>query len=83
MYFFIFILFQIDNPVTNSEDLDQTPRSVESDLGLHCLPMSQKWDARLIWVNTTIKSDHSPFPCNTKSTFKHYNQKKLPRSDCS
>ena len=21
-----------------------------SDLGLHCLPMSQKWDARLIWV---------------------------------
>ena len=30
-------------------------RSVASDLGLHCLPMSQKWDARLIWVNV-IKS---------------------------
>ena len=26
------------------------PRSAASDLGLHCLPMSQKWDARLIWV---------------------------------
>ena len=22
--------------------------------GLHCLPMSKKWDARLIWVKTTI-----------------------------
>ena len=29
---------------------DQTPRSVAPDLDLHCLPMSQKWDARLIWV---------------------------------
>ena len=27
------------------------PHSVASYLGLHCLPMSQKWDARLIWVN--------------------------------
>ena len=24
--------------------------NVASDLGLHCLPMSQKWDARLVWV---------------------------------
>ena len=29
----------------------QTPRSAASDLGLHCLPMSKKWDARLIRVN--------------------------------
>ena len=36
----------------NSVDHDQMPRSAASDLGLHCLPMSQKWDARLIWVNT-------------------------------
>ena len=34
-----------------NEDPDQTPRSAASDLGLHCLPVSQKWDARLIWVN--------------------------------
>ena len=27
-------------------------RSVASDLGLHCLHMSHKKDARLIWVNT-------------------------------
>ena len=33
-----------------TEDPDQTPRSAASDLSLHCLPMSQKWDARLIWV---------------------------------
>ena len=32
-------------------DPDQMPRSAASDLGLHCLPMSKKWDARLIWVN--------------------------------
>ena len=36
--------------LANSEDPDQTPRSVESDLGLHCLPMSKKWEAMLIWV---------------------------------
>ena len=30
---------------------DQTPRSVASDLGLHCLPMSLLWDARHRWVN--------------------------------
>ena len=24
--------------------------SAASDLGLHCLLMSQKWDARLTWV---------------------------------
>ena len=36
--------------IANSEDPDQTPRSAASDLGLHCLPMSQKWNAGLIWV---------------------------------
>ena len=37
--------------LANSVDPDQTPRYMASDLGLHCLPMSQKWDTRLIWVN--------------------------------
>ena len=37
--------------LANSEEPDQTPRSAASDLGLHCLPTSHKWDARLIWVN--------------------------------
>ena len=31
----------------NSVDPDQMPRSAESDLGLHCLPKSLLWDARL------------------------------------
>ena len=26
------------------------PHAMASDLGLHCLPMSHKWNARLIWV---------------------------------
>ena len=40
-------------PVINANgvDPDQTPHSVASDLGLHCLPMSLLWDAMLKWVN--------------------------------
>ena len=38
----------------NSGDPDQTPHSVASDLGLHCLPMSHKKDARHIWVKNSI-----------------------------
>ena len=34
----------------NSGETDQTPRYAASDLVLHCLPMSHKKDARLIWV---------------------------------
>ena len=37
----------------NSGDPEQTPQNAASDLGLHCLPRSQKWDARLIWVKST------------------------------
>ena len=32
---------------------DGTPRLAASDLGLFCLPMSHKKDARLIWVKKT------------------------------
>ena len=35
----------------NSGNPEQTPRSVASELGLHCLPISDKMDARLIKVN--------------------------------
>ena len=35
----------------NSVDPDQTPRSVASDLGLHCLPLSQLGNARHRWVD--------------------------------
>ena len=46
----LFNFYSISNSLfllANSEDPDQAA----SDLGLHCLLMSQKWDARLIWVN--------------------------------
>ena len=45
--------------LADSEDPDQTPRSAASDLGLHCLPVSQKWDARLIWVNSVQQRESS------------------------
>ena len=33
----------------NSTAPDDKPHSL---LGQYCLPMSQKWDARLVWVKT-------------------------------
>ena len=38
----------------NSVDPDQTPQNAASDLGLHCLPMSNLWDARHKWVKGEI-----------------------------
>ena len=50
MVAFIFIQILIEHSVANSGDPDQTLRSAVSGLGLHCLPMSHKKDARLKWV---------------------------------
>ena len=50
MVFLIFILISIDYLCPNSGDPDQMPRYAASDLGLQCVPMSHKKDARLIWV---------------------------------
>ena len=50
-FFFMFILFRIEIPFSKQWRPDQTSRSAASDLGLQWLPMSQKWDARLIWLN--------------------------------
>ena len=38
----------------NSKYPDQTPHSVASDLGLHCLPISHKMDARHMWVKKEL-----------------------------
>ena len=38
----------------NSVDPDQMPHSAASDQGLHCLPMSLLWDARLKWVKFLV-----------------------------
>ena len=46
-----FISYEVHS-VSNSADPDQMPHFEASDLGLHCLPMSHKKDARLIWVNS-------------------------------
>ena len=52
---FIFPCFT-EIPVFNANSVDtaQTSSSVASDLGLHCLPMSLFWDARLKWGIETI-----------------------------
>ena len=39
---FIFIAFFTEILYRNNVDPDQMPRSVVSELGLHCLPMSSK-----------------------------------------
>ena len=44
----VFIAIPVSN--ANSVDPDQTPRSVASDLGLHCLKISLLWDPRQKWV---------------------------------
>ena len=39
-------------PFANSGDPDQTPRSVASDLDLHCLPVTLLGVSRLQWVKS-------------------------------
>ena len=44
--------YKLDESISNSRGIWCTfSISVASDLALHCLPMSQKWYARLLWVN--------------------------------
>ena len=44
-----FIKFILNILQANSEDPDQTLRFAVSELGLHCLPVSHKKEARLKW----------------------------------
>ena len=41
--------------LANSEDPDQTPHAVASDLGLHCLPITLLGVCRLQWANKVIR----------------------------
>ena len=49
--FLLLCLTEIPVINANSTDIDHTPRSVASDVGLHCLPMSLLWDTGHIWVS--------------------------------
>ena len=49
-FYYYNTFLEISELNANSEDPYQTPLSVASDLGLHCLPMSLIWDARHTWV---------------------------------
>ena len=51
------MLYNVDIPqkmvelFKSSRDPDQTPRSVASDLGLHCVPVTRLGASSLQWVN--------------------------------
>ena len=47
----LFFLLKSNILLAISEDPDQTPRSAASDLGLHCLSMFHKKNARHIRAN--------------------------------
>ena len=55
MVFFTFIQTLIEHSVSKQWRPDQMPRIAVSGLGLHCLSMSHKKDARLIWVNIWVQ----------------------------
>ena len=54
IYKTIFFLNKIPVLNANRVDPDLIPRSAESDLCLHCLPMSLLWDAMHKWVNNFV-----------------------------
>ena len=72
MVFFIFNNFLLDILLANSEEPDQTPCSATSCLVHHCLPMSQKKDARLIWVNKISTMYIIPYTCIPNFVTKFY-----------
>ena len=45
----------------NNGDPDQTPRSVASDMGLHCLPFTIMGVSRLQWVKVFLASKGPTF----------------------
>ena len=49
VYLFLFVLFEIENPVSKQWRPWSDTHYAASDLDLHCLPMAHKRDARLIW----------------------------------
>ena len=51
MVFFIFIQILKENSVIKQWRSDQTPQNMASYLVLHCLPMFNKKNTRLKWVN--------------------------------
>ena len=55
---FYFFLWKI--LLANSEDLDQTPHYVASDLGLHCLPMTLFRDFQVRMLANSEDLDQTP-----------------------
>ena len=50
---------------------DQTPHSAESDLGLHCMPITLLGVYRPQWVLLQNPFTHHMDPIKRKSAFKH------------
>ena len=53
----------------NGGDPDQTPRSVASDLDLHCLPITLLGVSRLQWVKPELKTNPKILYLNSCHTY--------------
>ena len=53
------VLSFVGHSVSSSVIPDQTPRSMASDLGLHCLSIWHIEDARLVWMYAKLSHTHS------------------------
>ena len=62
-------MYTIHYACAYSGDHDQTPRFAASDLGLHCLPMSHKKDAMLIWVKVRDYSNDTYTLCLEQNSY--------------
>ena len=56
----------------NSEDPEQTPCSVASDLGLHCLPITLLRVSQLQWVNGNVEKSTSCIQPPLTVEFRYY-----------
>ena len=60
-FYFILCHFSMKFMLANRIAPDGTPRFAASHLGLFCMPMSHKNDARLIWVNIKVQKQWKDF----------------------
>ena len=61
-YFSFLFHFSMKRNKANRIAPDGTPRFAASHLGLFCLPMSNKKDVRLIWVNKMLSKSNFTSP---------------------
>ena len=71
-FFSILFHFSMKFMSANRIAPDGTPRFAASHLGLFCLPMRHEKDARLIWVNITVRGAIQKFVDKLNIFFIYY-----------